>query len=227
MQSRLALRPDLDECLLEDRTLLYAGPGLYASQFIPSGGFSPAFVVSGFQVGNSGPGAGGATSPGPQFFYLQIGLNSANNGGVRLGGSFSIFNAPSALPTVQGPAIGSVPGSRGGGSNASGYGGAISSGYNTALNSSNNFGMGPTAVGSITAHVSGANDQMVVAQGTDTPTTDTDDTSTQAAPPMNSGQGSTSSRDRLFGKGLGNSGGLLIGPGMNSFKPPQPSAPGR
>lgn len=221
MTSRLALHPDLDECLLEDRVLLYAGPGLYASQFIPSSGMTPSFVVSGFQTGNTGPGSGGAISPGPQFFYLQIGLNSSANGGVRLGGAFSVFNPPQTLPTVQGPAVGSGPGSggRGGASNASGYGGAISSGYNTALSSSNNYGMGTTALGSITAHVSGTTDQLVEAQATANPETATsaaEGTNAPAPPPPNSGQGPFSPQDRLLGKGLGNSGGLLIGPGMNA-----------
>jgi len=221
MTSKLAVRPDLNECLLEDRTLLYAGPGLYASQFIPSAGLTPSFVVSGFQVGSGSPGSGGATSPGPQFFYLQIGISSASNGGVRLGGSFSIFNPPQALPTLQGPTIGSVPGSGGAGgiSNTSGYGGAISSGYNTALNSANNFGMGTTAVGSVTAHVSGTTDQLTEAQASNANSTSpstaaNQDTNATPTTPQNGGQSLLTPLDRLLGKGLGSPGGLLIGPGM-------------
>lgn len=224
MLSKLALRPDLDECHLEDRTLLYAGPGLYASQFIPSAGFSPSFVVSGFSLGNSGTGSGGASSPGPQFFYLQIGLSSISNGGVRLGGSFSIYNPPQALPTLQGATIGSVPGSGGAGgiSNNLGYGGAISSGYNTSLNSSNNFGMGGTPVGSVVAHVSGTTDQLVGAQAANSSSTgttaaqqNTPPTAASPTPSQSAGQSLLSPLDRLLGKGLGNPGGLLIGPGMS------------
>ncbi len=221
MLSKLAIRPDLEECQLEDRTLLYAGPGLYASQFIPSSGQTPSFVVSGFSVGGS-PGSGGAISPGPQFFYLQIGLGSIANGGVRLGGTFSIYNPPQALPTLQGPTIGSVPGSGGAGgiSNTAGYGGAISSGYNTSLSSSNNYGMGGTAVGSVVAHISGTTDQLAEAQAANTPSSSStaarQDSSPTTAPPQNAGQGLFSPSDRLLGKGLGGSGGLLIGPGMNS-----------
>jgi len=229
MLSKLALRPDLAECLLEDRTLLYAGPGLYASQFIPSAGLTPSFVVSGFQSSSSSPGSSGNTSPGPQFFFLQIGLSSLSNGGVRLGGTASVFQPPQVLPTVQGATIGSIPGSGSGGatggiSATSGFGGSISSGYNTALSSANNFGMGPTALGSVAAHVSGTTDQLTEAQAgnaSTSPSSTADNQDANAnpapAPPMNAGQGPFSTnQDRLLGKGLGGSGGLLIGPGMNS-----------
>jgi len=228
MLSKLALRPDLEECQLEDRTLLYAGPGLYASQFLPSSGFSPSFVVSGFSQGG-GPGSGGSTSPGPQFFYLSLGLSSLSNGGVRLGGSFSIYNPPQALPTLQGPTIGSVPGSGGAGgiSNTSGYGGAISSGYNTSLSSSNNFGMGGTAVGSVVAHVSGTTDQLMESQDGNASSSSASNSNSTAAgqdaanpapstPSQSAGQSLLSPLDRLLGKGLGSPGGLLIGPGMNA-----------
>jgi hypothetical protein len=223
MLSKLALRPDLEECQLEDRTLLYAGPGLYASQFIPSSGSTPSFVVSGFSLGGS-PGGGGSVSPGPQFFYLQIGLASLANGGVRLGGTFSVFNPPQALPTLQGPTIGSVPGSGGAGgiSNASGYGGAISSGYNTSLSSSNNFGMGGTPVGSVVAHISGTTDQLVEAQANNDASSSAssarqDSTTTpMPTPSQSAGQSLLSPLDRLLGKGLGGPGGLLIGPGMSA-----------
>ncbi len=224
MISKLALKPDLLECLLEDRTLLYAGPGLYASQFIPSAGLTPSFVVSGFQQSSSSPGSSGSTNPGPQYFFLQIGLSSLANGGVRVGGTFSIYNPPQALPTLSGVTVGSGPGSgasTGGIAAATGYGGAISSGYNTALSSSNNYGMGSTALGSVAAHVSGTTDQLVEAQtgtasSTPSSASNTDTSATpMSAPSMNSGQGpfSTSS-DRLLGKGLGGTGGLLIGPGL-------------
>jgi len=210
MISRLALRPDLEECLLEDRLLLYA-PGLQASQFIPTGGFSPAFIVSGFSQSNSGPGSGGGVAPGPQYFYLTIGLASISNGGVRLGGTPNIYNPGSLLPSVQGPAIGSGPGS--------GQGSSISSGYNTALSSSNNYGMGPSALGSVTAHISGTTDQLAEAMAANNPSAPNavnQDTSAPSAPPPNAAQGPLSPQDRLLGKGLGGSGGLLIGPGTSN-----------
>jgi hypothetical protein len=234
MISRLAIHPDLDECLLEERLLLYAGPALYASQFIPSAGLTPSFVVSGFQQSNSSPGSSGSTNPGPQYYIPQIGVNSVSNGGVRLGGTFSIYNPPSVLPAAPSVTVGSIPGSgasAGGISNTSAYGGSISSGYNTALNSANNYGMGTTPVGSITAHVSGTTDQLAVAQAANASTNSPvatggeDDTNASPATPLNAAQGpfSTSTQDRLLGRGLGSSNGLLIGPGMS----PPPSSSGR
>lgn len=231
MLSKLALRPNLAECLLEDRVLLYFA-GLYASQFIPSAGLTPSFVVSGFQQSNSSPGSTGSTSPGPQYFFIQVGLSSLSNGGVRAGGTSAVFQPPQVIPTVAGATIGSIPGSSssspgnatGGFSATTGYGGAISSGYNTALTSTNNFGMGTSALGSVAAHVSGATDALTEAQagnastspGTTGTNQDTNANPTPA-PPMNSGQGPFStSQDRLLGKGLGSPGGLLIGPGMSN-----------
>ncbi len=237
MISRLSLRPDLDECVLEDRLLLYAGPGLYASQFIPTAGSTPSFVVSGFQQSNSSPGSTGSTSPGPQFFFISVGLNSLANGGVRAGGTSAVFQPPQALPTLQGATIGSIPGATGsssssggvssaagggggGSSTTVGYGGAISSGYNTSLNSSNNFGMGTTAVGSIAAHVSGTSDQLTETQAasasTTSPSTGQENAGDPNAPPSNPAPGLFSPQDRLLGKGLGSSNGLLIGPGMSN-----------
>jgi hypothetical protein len=231
MNSRLALRPDLDECLLEDRTLLYAGVGLYASQFLSTTGFTPSFIVSGFQSPNSGPSAGNPIGPGPQWFYLQIGVNTTSNGGVRAGGSITIFQPPQVLPAPPGSGVGSgandgsAP-ATGGLSAANGFGGTISSGYNTSLNSSNNFGMNPTAVGSVTAHVSGASDQLVEAQspnGTMTATNqDTGNTPPIVPPPPNPMTGPLSPQDRLLGKGLGSSNSLLIGPGLGNRLSPGP-----
>ena len=114
MTSRLALRPDLEECLLEDRTLLAYAPGLQASQFIPSSGFTPSFIVSGFSQGNSGPGSGGSVAPGPQYFYVTIGLYNSSNGGSGGGSGWvtaNIYNPGRLAPHRPGAQRRSGPGS--------------------------------------------------------------------------------------------------------------------
>lgn len=154
MTSRLAFRPDLDECALEERALL-ALPGLGFPQFIPSSGSSPAFVVSGFSTPGGSPGSGGSNPPGPQFYYLFVGVASGSTmGGAGTGGGTSIYNGGNTNPA---PTLTVGPASNGAqsGGGGSGYGASISSGYNTALNSANSYGMTTTPVGSITAHTYG------------------------------------------------------------------------
>ncbi len=223
MTSALVLRPDLEECLLEDRILMYAGPGLYPSQFIPTSGGTPSFVVSGFQSTNSTPGTAASTAPGPQFFFLQIGAYTTTNGGIRAGGSLVIFNPPQVLPQLQGPGTGSGANddnATGGAPTGLGFGGQISSGYNTSLNQTNNFGMSTTAVGSVAAHVSGTTDSLMETQAAGASTTPTgmptnvQDPNTPPTNPVPTSPGNfLTPMDRLLGKDLGKANGLLIGPG--------------
>ncbi len=217
MNSRLALRPDLDECALEERYLL-AAPGLSASQFMPSSAFSPSFVVPGFSVGSGSSGGGPTTYPGPSFFYILLGASGGNASGIGLtsGARFSVYGLGSVLglPTVQGAAVGSGAndsGGRGGGgtfSNFSGYGGSFSSGYNFGLSSSNNFGMSSTPLGSVPVHRFD-NGTVAATQGA------RNDPPPQQGPPSPSAganvQGPVGG-DNLLGKNLGSSAPLINGP---------------
>jgi len=156
MNSRLALRPDLMECELEDRALLAVPIGLMPSQFIPNGS-NNSFVVA----GTVAPGSSAAASaPGPSYFYLLLGSNGGTGlVGSRIGGSVSVYglNSPTNAPISVALVVGSganAGGSSGSGTlgNFSGYGGNISSGYNFALNITNNYGMSATAIGSVPLH---------------------------------------------------------------------------
>jgi hypothetical protein len=159
MNPRHALRPDLTQCLLEDRALLALPIGLMPSQLLATAS-NNSLIVPGF--GSPGSGSGGGTAPGPSFFYLLIGSTGGSGlVGSRLGGGVSVFGMSSTIGSAinVGITVGSGASAGGGGgggvgglSNFSGFGGSISSGYNFALNSSNNFGMSGTAVGSIVAH---------------------------------------------------------------------------
>jgi hypothetical protein len=165
MSLRLALRPDLRHCCLEDRTLPALPVGLLNPQFIPSSAGNPALLVSGFQLGIGGAGSSGPNSyPGPNWYYMMVGVNS----GVSVGTSQSFLSSIN-LPNLSGAAVGSganVNGASGGAntaniilsnvsalSNLAASSGSFSSGYNTALSSSNNFGMASTPVGSVAAHL--------------------------------------------------------------------------
>jgi hypothetical protein len=168
MTSRLAFRPDLDECALEERALL-ALPGLGFPQFIPSSASSPAFVVSGFSTPGGSPGSGGSNPPGPQFYYLFVGVASSSTmGGAGTGGGTSIYNGGNTI-TAPSFTVGSASNSAQSG--GAGFGASISSGYNTALSSANSFGMTTTPLGSITAHTYG----NTLPDATTTPTDDTAD----------------------------------------------------
>lgn len=151
------LQPDLDECTLEDRVLLYLGPGLSASPFFASSTTSPGFIVSGFQNPGSTPG-GSSIAPGPAFYNALIGIgNGFNNSGG--GGTVSLYIGSAVLRAAL-----SNPGAHGGGgggsnaggagtsSRVNGYGGAFSSGYNTSLDATTTYGMSTTPIGSVPVH---------------------------------------------------------------------------
>src|SRR4051812_37202387 len=114
MKSRLALHPDLNECELEDRTLM-AAPGQFSvAPFSPINPFTNQFIVAGANPGGQG---GGAVSPGPQFYYLLIGANA--NGG----GSFSPGSAVSVYGVSRGATLGGGSVAIGSGANEQGGGG--------------------------------------------------------------------------------------------------------
>jgi hypothetical protein len=156
MNPRHALHPDLNECMLEDRCLLYT-PGLYSTGFLPSSVGSPLFIVPGF----SNPGGGGPIQyPGPTFSYILIGGGGAaglSQGSASAG--ISIYglsnNNGFVSVTVGGAGAGSRSGGGGGSPSATtnlGYGSSVSSGYATSLNISNNYGVSSNPVGSIPVH---------------------------------------------------------------------------
>jgi hypothetical protein len=156
------MRPNLAECILEDRALLALPIGLMPSQFIPEAA-NNSFVIASFQA----PGTvTSASAPGPTFYYMLVGANS--NGGMvgsRIGGGVSVYGIGLTVANAVSPGITVGSGANGGGGggggsaapgSASGYGGAVSSGYNTALNATNNYGMGSsTAVGTGAAAATG------------------------------------------------------------------------
>lgn len=212
MTSRLALRPDLNECVLEERRLL-AAPGLSASPFIPSSAFSPSFIVPGFSVG-SGSIGGQATYPGPSYFYILLGSSAGGTvGNSVVSGGRSVYGLGTVLglPSVAGPTIGSganSSGGRGGGgtfSNFSGYGGSFSSGYNFGLSSANNFGMSATPLGSIPVHTFGQG--TVGGARNDPPPQQV----MPVAVPGGNAPGAVGG-DNLLGKNLGSSAPLINGP---------------
>lgn len=245
MHLRLALRPDLAECSLEDRTLPAVPIGLLNPQFIPSPAGSNAFVVPGFQLGVGGGGSSGPSAfPGPNWSYLMVGVNT----GLSVGTPTSFLGSIN-LPNLTGVAVGSganVSGGSGGASLAAGgagtfngpvaFGGTFSSGYNTSLNSANGFGMTATPVGSVTAHIydtgstvsssTGGSESSGTSGMSTTSTTESSPSSgassgTGVSTTGTSGTSSTSGNsllgpvNRLTGRPLGQGNSLLIGPGLN------------
>ena len=184
MTSRLALRPtSTNACWEAQRCPAYA-PGLQASQFIPTSGGTPSFVVAGFQQSVWDP---GYNTPAHSSFTSRSGsitvpMAAPAGGPIRGHGDTT---TPGLLPTLQGPSVGParVPARARN---------PISSGYNTALNITNDYGMGTTPVGWITEHISGTTDQLTEAQAADNPSTANavnQDTNAPSAPPPNAGQG--------------------------------------
>ena len=166
----------------------------------------------------AGRARGGNVSPGPQYFYLTdrpVQHLQRRHPAGRVRRTF-ITPAPCS-PPLQGPTdrLRTRLGRR-----RDGQGSSISSGYNTALSISNNYGMGTTALGSVTAHISGHHRPAHRGDGRQQPVDrerrQTRTPATPPRPPPNAGQGPFQPQDRLLGKGLGGPGGLLIGPGTSN-----------
>jgi len=172
MNSPLAIHPDLNECLLEDRTLLAYSP-IVAPVILTTGGYIVLATPPGFStvLGTQGGSAGSSSSPS----------GGSGGGGGNMPTSFNISGfGPStfaignntgfpALSQSRGAASGgvnfgavvgsgaNVPGGGSGSPSASpsangGFAGNISSGYNFALSSQNGFGVSPNAIGSVPVH---------------------------------------------------------------------------
>jgi hypothetical protein len=195
MTARHERRPDLSECILEDRCLLAFPPGLGPPQFLPEAS-NNTIIVAGMSLG-SPTGGGGASVPGQNFFYLFVGVSSGGGAALAPGASISIYGlgANSASSSVAfGANVGSGANTPGGGGSASSglssfaaTGGAFSSGYNTSLNISNNYGMSANPVGSIPVHTY---DNGTVAESQNPQATDGNNTNTpQQAPMSPAGQG--------------------------------------
>jgi hypothetical protein len=156
MRSRLALHPDLNECALERRALLYAGPGLSGSAFLAVNPTTNQIIVP----GTSASGSGGGQNPGPNFYYLFIGTSSNTNAGLNpgSGGTISVYGLNlRAQQTGGGGSVGSANSSNNGPSSnstnsTSGYSSAFSTGFNFALGSTNNYGMAASTLGSVPVH---------------------------------------------------------------------------
>ncbi|MHC5541283.1 hypothetical protein ACYOEI_23940, partial [Singulisphaera rosea] len=97
MRSRLALRPDLWDCQLEDRCLMASGP----SPFLPYSPFTNSVISPAGGSGGSGGGGGGGSSggsgstyPGPTFFSYSVGNNFASGVSLASNGMGSSWISP-------------------------------------------------------------------------------------------------------------------------------------
>jgi hypothetical protein len=182
MNRVLECQPDLEECVLEDRTLpAVIVPGLPWLEVINNA--SAVFVVP----GQGGPGtvSNNVALPGPTIAILSsvaaIGVGGGVYGIGTPGGLFAFYpngyGFNGTPPVSFGSALGSGASAPGGGGATAqaggsvGYGATVSSGFNTSLNAQNNFGQGPStsAIGQTTS-------------GSDTPATTTPASNDAPAP---------------------------------------------
>lgn len=167
MRSRLALRPDLWDCLLEDRCLMATGP----SPFLPYSPSTNSLITPGSNSSGGGGGGGGggsATYPGPTFFSYSVGNNftssvtlaSSGMGSSWVSPGISGYRAqfiPFSIPTSPflGTGLATLMSRNGGGGGGSGGGGGGNnatpgttssgfSGYGSAFSSGFNFALSPT-----------------------------------------------------------------------------------
>src|SRR5262249_2021204 len=121
MIDRHALRPNLAECMLEDRALLALPIGLMPSQFIPVAS-NNSFVLASFQA----PGTvTSASAPGPTYYYMLVGSNG--NGGMvgsRIGGGVSVYGTGLTVANAVSPSIAVGSGANGNSSGGGGGGGS-------------------------------------------------------------------------------------------------------
>lgn len=153
-----ALRPNLDDCVLEDRALM-AGYVWMPLPFMPIT-TSNQISVSGFSMGG-GPGSSGGSMPGASAYYLRMGINTnvyglVGQNSIVVPSGFALSLSSVVPPGAGAAGNGSISvgsGANAGGSGVSGlvqgYGGAFSSGYSTSLNNTNNYGISTSPVGSI------------------------------------------------------------------------------
>jgi hypothetical protein len=222
---RHAFHPDLNECMLEDRCLMFA-PGLFSTGFLPSTTGSSQFVVPGFSTSGGG---GALIFPGPTFYYLLIGGGGGgaglSNGAASAGISVFGLSNNNGFVNVSVGAAGSGSTSGGGGAARPaanlGYGGSFSSGYNTSLNISNNFGtVSANPVGSMPVHSfdSGA---VTPAAPSGSQSNNSSSSSGTSTPDANN----TELWNNLLRRNNRNSATGTTMPGMMTPPPPPPSSP--
>ncbi len=106
MNDRLALRPDLSVCALEDRILPAIEFGMFPNPFLQVNAASNQLYVPGTSTSSAGINAGGSLNsnsislsglgsnpPGPQWYFLMVGANASGvASGSITGGSVSIYS---------------------------------------------------------------------------------------------------------------------------------------
>jgi len=106
MNDRLALRPDLTRCALEDRILPAIEFGLFPNPFLQVNAATNQLFVPGTSTSSAGISAGGSLSgssislsglgsnpPGPNWYFLMVGGNATGvSNGSSVGGSLSLYS---------------------------------------------------------------------------------------------------------------------------------------
>jgi hypothetical protein len=106
MNDRLALRPDLSRCALEDRILPAIEFGMFPNPFLQVNGATNQLFVPGTSTSSAGISAGGSLNgnsislsglgsnpPGPQWYFIFVGGNASGvSSGSITGGSLSIYS---------------------------------------------------------------------------------------------------------------------------------------
>jgi hypothetical protein len=215
--NRLALRPDLNECVLEDRNLLAYSPSVPGFIYASSG-FIVLTVPPGLSSAlNSAPSGGGSSfssnGSGGGTIGTSFSINGFGPSSIQIGNNtgFAALAAGAGSKTTAaggsagpGGIAGSTTGASGTTAQVAGYSSSFSSGNNTALNSSNNFGQTTSPVGSVPAPV-----QTYADSSSSTPvlqqTNSTADANANINPPQMSGVnplGGPSLTEGLLGKKL-------------------------
>jgi len=154
MNDRLALRPDLLRCALEDRILPAIEFGLFPNPFLQVNSATNQLYVPGTSTSSAGISAGGSLNsnsipsqglgsnpPGPQWFFLMVGGNATGvSNGSTVGGSLSLYSITnfkflptgSYVRTVSNMFSTANPGGGGGGGGDSGGDNSSSSAASTS-----------------------------------------------------------------------------------------------
>ena len=173
MRSRLALRPDLNECVLEGRCLLAYSPTFPTMVWTQGGLVVPSSPPGYLSFGGPGSGPGGSSSVGgsggnlaTSFNLLGFGTNS-----VAIGNSTGFASTALAAAARQG--LGGGGGGGGGGDSSPapapsrnlGYGAVVGSGGGSSLGAGNNYGYGMSTspVGSVPVHTFANNEPVAPA----------------------------------------------------------------
>jgi len=161
MNDRLALRPDLSRCALEDRILPAIEFGMFPNPFLQVNSATNQLFVPGTSTSSAGISAGsslnsnsislsglGSNPPGPQWYFLFVGGNASgvSNGSIT-GGSLSIYSFTNMKFLPSGAFVHTISNlistanpSQGVGSDASNGAGGSSSSSNSGSASVANYG---------------------------------------------------------------------------------------